>query len=162
MAICNIIIATFESFMELLASLNHTKQNKILEFYHIYHTREISENIKILFHDQNLSPQTPFLAYNLKYIELNYLSFLQVFFKAFFYTWWLNFSCHFQFCFYSSFFFFFAEQAIFQPGLKSKIDYMANFSENFSPEFQWAEISAWHVGLKFLSYNRSLVKARVK
>ena len=73
--------------MELLASLNYTKQNKILEFYHIYHTREISENIKILFHDQNLSPQTPFLAYNLKYIELNYLSFLQVFFKAFFYTW---------------------------------------------------------------------------
>ena len=107
MAICNIIIAIFKSFMELLASLNHTKQNKILEFYHIYHTREISENIKILFHDQNLSPQTPFLAYNLKYIELNYLSFLQVFFKAFFYTWWLNFSCHFQFCFYSSFFFFF-------------------------------------------------------
>ena len=62
--------------MELLASSNYTKQNKILEFYHIYHAREISENITRLYHDQNLSPQTLFLAYNLIYIELDNLSFL--------------------------------------------------------------------------------------
>ena len=88
--------------MELLASSNYTKQNKILKFYHIYHAREI-----LYWRKQNTWKHET-------YIE-----------KKIFVGSFCRKKEHIEFCFYSIFF---AEQAIFQPPLKFQIDYIGNFN----------------------------------